>query len=229
MGTEGSESVVVTRRFNTVLEDAEPMGQRETKEGPYRAPVEPAKKGSVGLIDPRLSGSVSERLIQLGAQMQQFSMAVGDLQARTDVQREGRTVRHPVVATPTASRFQEDDDGIPDAWMGLSHKEALVSPSPVVQDRPRTRYGPSLAIAETLTPSNVGPTTSSTLVKQDSHGLDAPEREARAAQFPARRRSPEPTYGQGRRDIWDGPKDPIEWRGTLQERAWSSATMTAPG
>ena len=72
--------------------------------------------------------------------MQQLSMAVADLQARADIQTEGRAVRHPVVSTPLAPRFPTDDDGIPDAWVGLSHEKALVSPSPVVQDRPGTQY-----------------------------------------------------------------------------------------
>ena len=60
--------------------------------------------------------------------MQQLKTAVADLQARAGVQTEGGTVRHPVVYTPLAPRFQGDDDEIPDAWVGLSHKEALVPP-----------------------------------------------------------------------------------------------------
>ena len=99
MSPPGSESVMVSRRFNTVLEKMQNGWAKEREEGPYRAPVEPAKKGSVGLSNPHLSGSVSESLIQLGAQMQQLSMVVADLQARADVQTEGRAVRHPVVST----------------------------------------------------------------------------------------------------------------------------------
>ena len=140
------------------------MGTRERR-GVAWAPVEPAKKGSVGLSDPRLIESVSESLIQLGAQMQQLGMAFADLQARTDVQTEGRAVRHPVMSTPLVPRLQEDDDGIPDAWLGLSHKEVLIFPSSVVEDRPGTRYGSSLTREETLTPRDVGPTAPSTLVK----------------------------------------------------------------
>ena len=86
------------------------MGPRN-KEGPHRAAVEPAKKGSVGLSDPRLSGSVSESLIQLGAQMQQLSMAVADLQARADIETEGRAVPHPVVSAPLAPGFKETTMG----------------------------------------------------------------------------------------------------------------------
>ena len=108
---------------------------KERVEGPYRTPVEPAKKGFVGPSDPCLSGSVSESLIELGTQMQQLSMEVADLQTRADVQTEDRTVRHPVLSTPLAPNFQGDDDGIRDAWVSLNHKEALVFPSPVVQDR----------------------------------------------------------------------------------------------
>ena len=91
---------MVTRRLNTVLEEMQNRWAQEREEGPYRAPVEPAKKGSVELSDPGLSGSVSESLIQLVAQMQQLSMAVADLQARADVQTEGRAVCHSVVSTP---------------------------------------------------------------------------------------------------------------------------------
>ena len=59
--------------------------------------------------------------------MQQLSMAVANLQARADFQTEGRAVRHPVLATPLAlvSRRRRWD-----AWVGLSHIEALVSPFP---------------------------------------------------------------------------------------------------
>ena len=192
---------------------------KEKEESPCRAPVESAKKDSVGLSNLRLNGSVSENLIQLGAQMQQLNAAVADLQKRADVKKEGRAVRHHVVSTPLTPRFPADDNGIPDAWVALSHKEALVSPSPVVQVRPRTRYGPSLATAKALTPSNVGQTTPSILVKQDQHGLDAPERVARPARFPARRRSPEPVYGQGRRDVWDGPRIPSSGAVPPSERA----------
>ena len=211
VGPQGSESVMVTRRFNTFLEEMQNRWAREREEGPYRTPVEPAKKGSVGLSDPLLGGSVSQSLIQLRAQMQQLSTVVANRQARADIQTAGRAVRHPVVSTPLAPRFPADDDGISDAWVGLSHKEAVVSPSPAVLNRPVTRYSPSLARAETLTTRNVGQTTPSTLVKEDPHGLDASEREAR---FPARRRSPELAYGQGRRDVWDGPMDPSGWCGT---------------
>ena len=71
---------------------------REREEGPDRAPVEPAKKGSVGLSDPRLSGSVSESLIQLGIHMHQLSMAVVDLQARADVQTKEQRVEPSAIS-----------------------------------------------------------------------------------------------------------------------------------
>ena len=225
VGPQGSESVMVTRWFNAVVEEMQNRWTREREEGPYRAPVEPAKKGSVGLSDPRLGGSVSESLIQLGAQMQQLSTVVADLQTRADVQTAGRAVRHPVVSTPLAPRFRADDDGIPDAWVGLSHKEALISPSPTVLDRPGTRYSPSLARAETLTPRNVGQTTPSTLVKQNPHGLDAPERE-RPGYLLGDDLQNWPMDKEGRM-YGMGPWIPASGAGLPRKRAWSTATTTA--
>ena len=60
--------------------------------------------------------------------MQQFIMAVTDLQARADIQTEGRAGPPTRSVYPVGPRFQGNDDGIPDAWVGLSHKEALVPP-----------------------------------------------------------------------------------------------------
>ena len=49
-----------TRRLKTVFERMQDRWAKEREEWPYRATVEPAKKGSVVLSDPRISGSVSE-------------------------------------------------------------------------------------------------------------------------------------------------------------------------
>ena len=103
------------------------MGPREGEEEPYRAPVEPANKGSVGLSDPRLSESVSESLIQLGVNMQKLSMVVDYLQARADVQTEGREVR-TVVSTSLDPRSNETTIGSLMCDWALATKRRWLTP-----------------------------------------------------------------------------------------------------
>ena len=102
---------MVTRRFNTVLEEMQNRWAKEREERPYRAQVEPAKEGPVGPSDSRLTGSVSESLPQLGSQMQRLSTAVTDLQARAGVQAEGRAVRHPLCLPRWILNFQQTTMG----------------------------------------------------------------------------------------------------------------------
>ena len=107
----GSDSMIVTRRYNTVLEDMQAKWAKEQTESLSQTPGEHPRKCSNSPGGGQVSKSVQESLARLVVQVQQLCTVVTDLKARSDLQIEVHTVRLPTVSTPVSRmRGEEYDD-----------------------------------------------------------------------------------------------------------------------
>ena len=102
--------MVVSRRYDMVLEEMQAKWAKERMEGLSQTPREYPKKCPNSRSGDQVGESVQDSLSRLRVQVQHLCSAVTDLKARYDLQIEVHAARPFTTSTPVSRRRVEEYD-----------------------------------------------------------------------------------------------------------------------